>query len=399
MLVAQALMFFAPSLIWRAVSSQNLDMGNIVEATTLSDAAIRPSERDEVVKNIALQMDRFLKNRRYYKLEELRFMGRILKSKVFCFVVGSRYGNILGPVYLITKVFYLMNVYGQLFILDSFLGPKYHAYGVEVITSVFNGQDWTNSRRFPTITLCDFPVRSLGNLQRYTVQCVLSINLFNERIYLCIWFMLLSVAIVTSLNTVMWAWRLCLRFNRIKYIMKHLKLTATISGDSNTEKRLVGQFVDQYLRHDGAFIFKLLAQNTNSLIISELITEVWKTFLRTLKKECRRYKCSEHAPLTTQSLKQLNSWLVCDHEPNNSFPPNLNSFTSNNQTFMAFPTPPTLQKHTNVMELALPGNNSHLHMWKMENELKTEDTEDYDDGENDPLTSNDQATEEKCAHE
>ena len=57
-------MFFAPSLIWRAVSSQNLDMGNIVEATTLSDAAIRPSERDEVVKNIALQMDRFLKNRR-----------------------------------------------------------------------------------------------------------------------------------------------------------------------------------------------------------------------------------------------------------------------------------------------------------------------------------------------
>ncbi|XP_063717886.1 innexin unc-9-like [Symsagittifera roscoffensis] len=64
MLVAQALMFFAPSLIWRAVSSQNLDMGNIVEATTLSDAAIRPSERDEVVKNIALQMDRFLKNRR-----------------------------------------------------------------------------------------------------------------------------------------------------------------------------------------------------------------------------------------------------------------------------------------------------------------------------------------------
>ena len=66
---------------------------------------------------------------------------------------------------------------------------------------------------------------------------------------------------------------------------------------------------------------------------------------------------------------------------------------------MAFPTPPTLQKHTKVMELALPGNNSHLHMWKMDNELKTEDTEDYDDGENDPLTSNDQATEEKCAHE
>ena len=69
--------------------------------------------------------------------------------------------------------------------------------------------------------------------------------------------------------------------------------------------------MDQYLRHDGAFIFKLLAHNTNSLIISELITEVWKTFLRTLKKECIKYKCSEHAPLTaTSATSNLNSFVM-----------------------------------------------------------------------------------------
>jgi len=43
--------------------------------------------------------------------------------------------------------------------------------------------DYQGSKRFPYITYCDFEVRRMGqNIHRYTVQCVLPVNLFNEKV-------------------------------------------------------------------------------------------------------------------------------------------------------------------------------------------------------------------------
>lgn len=61
-------------------------------------------------------------------------------------------------------------------------GDGYHYYGLEVMRAL-RDPDFRGSNRFPYVTMCDFTVRRMGgNNQQYTVQCVLPVNLFNEKV-------------------------------------------------------------------------------------------------------------------------------------------------------------------------------------------------------------------------
>ena len=62
------------------------------------------------------------------------------------------------------------------------LGDGYHYYGTEQLMAL-QDPNYKGSMRFPYVTMCDFHVRRMGgNLHRYTVQCVLPVNLFNEKV-------------------------------------------------------------------------------------------------------------------------------------------------------------------------------------------------------------------------
>jgi len=80
------------------------------------------------------------------------------------------------------------------------------------------------TQRFPTVTLCDFGVRQMGTVHSHTLQCVLPINLFNEKIYAFLWFWFVVVAVVVSFSIVRWSWTVGFRTKRIIYIRRYLKV-------------------------------------------------------------------------------------------------------------------------------------------------------------------------------
>lgn len=189
---------------------------------------------------------------------------------------GRRRGNYLVSLYLFVKLLMFANAVGQLFLVNAFLGQDFHLYGIQVIRSIIEGDDWTASPRFPRVTMCDFKVRRLGNVQRYTVQCVLPINLFNEKIFLFLWVWMVFVCVVTGVGLLTWLLRALFRVDGHRYIKKHLRLMGKLQRDA--DKKLAVRFVEDYLRMDGVFVMRLVGHNTNALTVTEFVCQLWDNF-------------------------------------------------------------------------------------------------------------------------
>lgn len=93
-------------------------------------------------------------------------------------------------MYTMTKFLYLINVVGQFLMMNQFLDQNNHAWGAHILIDIFSGRDWEASGNFPRViqflrdlfnlnvkvALCDFTVRTMANVHRFTIQCVLMLN-------------------------------------------------------------------------------------------------------------------------------------------------------------------------------------------------------------------------------
>ena len=181
-------------------------------------------------------------------------------------------------VYFFVKCLYLANVCGQLFLLNLFVGDNYTIYGFEVARGLIAGQDVGESTRFPRSTLCSFKVRQFGrNIHRHTVQCVLPINLFNEKIYLFIWFWLVFVMLFTIASIFLWLWDI-IGHTRVQFLKKYIKMMPDYKYNRKTDRKHIRAFADHYLKQDGVFILRLIGKNVNEVILCEIVLALYEIF-------------------------------------------------------------------------------------------------------------------------
>ena len=275
-LLSQALLFYLPCMVWRFLNNKaGIDVNNIVEAAIALQHTAYAESRDKTIRYMTKHLDRYLTSTREYR------RGCLVNCKHFvsrncCLVCGRRYGNYLVFLYLGVKFLYLVNLIGQLFMLNAFLGTDYHVYGIQVVYRMIQQENWTVSERFPRVTLCDFQIRQLGNIHRHTVQCVLPINLFNEKIFIFIWFWFIFCSLSTLVSLITWLTRCIFRLDQIRYVKRHLR--AMDRFDKNDDKKVGAKFVTEYLRQDGILILRLVGINANDLVVSELMAELWNHY-------------------------------------------------------------------------------------------------------------------------
>jgi hypothetical protein len=136
------------------------------------------------------------------------------------------------------------------------------------------GNYFLNSPVFPRITMCDVTVRYLGNVQRHTVQCVLALNYYLEKMYLFFWFWLIFLMLATVIDMLLWFFRFLIRRDRLNFVRNHLNAGGFLK--SEWDDQMTGAFLDHYLRQDGAFLLRMIAQNTNSITTADITGTLWQ---------------------------------------------------------------------------------------------------------------------------
>ena len=135
--------------------------------------------------------------------------------------------NYLTRLYLFVKIFYLLSSIGQFLLLSRLIGNGYETIGIDLAKSFFLETEWPKIAVFPRMTLCEIYIREIGVVHPYLIQCVLSINLFNEVIFICIWYWLLFLVVLTSIDLfVRFFYNLisCSNCKRKLFTLKYLEL-------------------------------------------------------------------------------------------------------------------------------------------------------------------------------
>ena len=269
-------LFASFSQVWTSLNSKSgVDSDNILAAARSLLRANQTDRRDKMLRLITNQINRFLGNRSQLKTGCSLAFQKCLSSTMCC-LCGKRFGNYLLLLYLLTKMLYIANAFGQLFVLNSVLRTEYNLYGYEVLrqlVSVSEPDEFLNSTIFPKVTMCDFNIRRLGNVHRYTVQCLLPINLYTEKMFIFAWFWIVMVLFLNSASLFQWLLRSFCGDDRLKYVHGHLVCAQRV--DEGSHPAVCDHFVHEYLRHDGVFLLRLIGHNTDMITVNDIAGSLW----------------------------------------------------------------------------------------------------------------------------
>lgn len=275
----QAVLFFTPRIIWKSASLRSgLNVADLVQAAYSYKAVDKFDTRDDkYMRYLVTNFDQYVDDPRRYEKERPSFIIRILMAINPFF--GRYLGNYLIILYFVTKLIYLANVFMQILLLSGLLGYNFFYFGTDFITKLIKGEGWiTESKYFPKTALCDFKIREMGNpkiFHRYTVQCVLSINLFNQQIFTVIWFWYIVLIATNISELIKWIVRSIPSHNSA-WIERRVRLfDETVSKERPDE---LDEFIRYYLEPDGIFMLRLIANNVSDYVASNLIQELWRTF-------------------------------------------------------------------------------------------------------------------------
>lgn len=243
-LAVQALFFYIPRFIWRALSKfSGFDLPGSVQYIDHVWNQIRNSHFQNRVETFERQAGPYLWDG--IRLSRRQNRGQLALYYVLYTLIQAANA---------TAMFLWLNA-----VIDS---PIYSWNGPSILMDLLHGLDWQETGNFPRITHCDFAKRKPASVQIETVMCVLTLNIYYEKLLIFLWFWFLFVSLVSWANFFNWAKILCFPSS------SKLRLQAFLALHSGS-----AVFLDRFIRalgSDGVFILHQISLNIGELPASYL---------------------------------------------------------------------------------------------------------------------------------
>lgn len=293
----QTIMFYIPYICWQNITFNRLgtDLTAIITKAMNALSSCSPETRTREVTNVAKRLELLLFAHRDNRRGRLADMRRNLHKACGIFLVSKRMGTWTVFSYLCIKLLYLANAIFQLYLMKYFLGfeESMFAFGLHLAQLLTSGEEWMESLYFPRLSFCSITMRHLGqNNNRFVGMCALAINMLNEKLYIFLWFWVLSLTIATAISILVWISRLFFRRRQANVIRKYLKLTTPVDDKTPTvsesrdgdaldpdDPKTAELFIKDFLRLDGVFIVQMLTLNAGDIITGEVVRLLWQAWL------------------------------------------------------------------------------------------------------------------------
>ena len=195
-----------------------------------------------------------------------------LKLLVDYFSVNRNNHEFYAIKFFFCEFLNFVNVVGQIYFMDFFLGGEFTQYGSDVIAMTeMADEDRTDpmSRVFPKVTKYTFhKFGPSGTVEKFDGLCVLPLNIINEKIYVFLWFWFIIMSVVTGVQVV---YRLITMFaGRLREIL--LKARARLAPIHEIES------ICRQSRLGDWFLLYQLGKNIDPLIFKEFVHELYKKY-------------------------------------------------------------------------------------------------------------------------
>ncbi|XP_064097505.1 innexin inx2-like [Macrobrachium nipponense] len=234
-LFLQALMFYIPKYIWTVFEGGKIKMLAADLNSPIVDDGMKKDRRDMLVKYFSNNVN--AQNSYAYKF----FTCEILN---------------------------FVNVIGQLFFTDRFLGGEFLTYGTDVVRiseSELGSRIDAMDKVFPKVAKCNFELYGAsGSLNKHDGLCILPINILNEKIYILLWFWFIIVAVMTGVGILYRVATVILPGLRTMLLRVRSKLTDPTDIQDVAHRSEIGEW----------FLLYQLSKNIDPLIYKEFIHDL-----------------------------------------------------------------------------------------------------------------------------